>query len=73
MPSYPFKTCIAVPKYPKIFFALRCKLIYDKLNIKIIFSELICITHTQKIIYAEKILSNVNAATSFLQKYSSYH
>lgn len=48
MPSYPFKTCIAVPKYPKIFFALRCKLIYDKLNIKIIFSELICITHTQK-------------------------
>lgn len=29
-PIYPFKTCIAVPKYPKIFFALRCKLIYDK-------------------------------------------
>lgn len=54
-PVCPFKTCIAVPKYPKIFFffALRCKLIDDKkLNIKIIFSELICIT--QKNLYMLK-------------------
>lgn len=54
-PVYPFKICIAVPKYPKIFFfALRCKLIYDKkLNIKIIFTELICIAQ-KKYIYMLK-------------------